>query len=114
MWFLIKTLLSGVVIAFASSLAGRKPVLAGFIIALPLMSILSILFSYLQYRDMQKINQFAQSILVAVPLSLLFFIPFLANKWLKMNFVTTYSLAFACLALGYFFHSLVFKTGGLK
>ena len=109
MWFFTKTLLSGILIAYASWLSGRKPVLAGFIIALPLMSMLSILFSYLEYRDMQKINQFAVSILVAVPLSLSFFIPFILNKWLRMNFVTTYLLAITALTLAYFIHSLIFK-----
>lgn len=109
-WFLTKSLLSGVLIAFASWLAGRKPVLAGFMIALPLMSILSILFSYLEYRDMPKINQFAVSILAAVPLSLSFFVPFLLNRWLKMNFPLTFALALGSVAFAYYVHSLIFKT----
>lgn len=109
MGFLIKTILSGIIIAFASSLAGKKPVLAGFIIALPLMSMLSIFFSYLQYRDMQKINQFAVSIVTAVPLSLFFFVPFIANKWLRMNFLVTYALAIGCLAIAYMVHSMLFN-----
>lgn len=108
-WFIAKTVLSGVIIAGASWLAGRRPVLAGFIIALPLMSILAILFSYLEYRDMGKINQFAVSILTAVPLSLLFFLPFFLNKWIKMNFGLTYVLGVACIALAYFVHHMIFK-----
>ena len=111
MWFFVKTVLSGVVIAFAAWLAGRKPVLAGFIIALPLMSMLSIVFSYLEYRDMAKINQFAVSILAAVPLSLAFFIPFLVNRWFKLGFSLTYGLAVACLALAYLAHNTLFKSG---
>ena len=109
MWFLIKVILSGVVIAFASWLAGKKPILAGFIIALPLMSMLSILFSYWQYRDMAKINEFALSILVAVPLSLAFFIPFLLNRWFHLNFALTYILGIGFLAVAYSFHSLILK-----
>ena len=110
MWFGIKIVLSGILIAYASWLAGRNPVLAGFIIALPLMSMLSILFSYLEYRDMNKINQYAVSILAAVPLSLAFFIPFILNRWLKLNFTLTYGLAVACLALAYLAHSALFKA----
>lgn len=109
MLFGLKVLISSMIIAFASWLAGRKPVLAGFIIALPLASILAIFFSYWQYRDMTKINEFAVSILVAVPLSLAFFIPFILNKWLKMNFLSTFALGIGCLVLAYFVHSLVFK-----
>lgn len=114
MGFIVKAFLSGVVIVFAAWLAGKRPVLAGFIIALPLMSMLSILFSYLEYRDMAKINQYAVSILAAVPLSLTFFIPFLLNRWLKLNFPLTYGLAVALLALAYFAHSAFFKSGAFR
>lgn len=110
MWFLIKILFSAIIIAFASWLAGRRPVLAGFIIALPLMSMLAILFSYAEFKDINKVNQFARSIFIAVPLSLTFFIPFLASKWIKMSFPVTYALAVTCLVLAYFVHSLIFKT----
>jgi len=114
MFFIFKIIVSGFLIAVASWLAGKKPILAGFIIALPLMSMLSILFTYAEYRDMTKINQFATSILVAVPLSLTFFIPFLVNKWLKLNFATTYSLAITCLIAAYFLHAWIFKTNFLR
>jgi hypothetical protein len=110
MIYFLKSLLAGTIIVFAAWLAGKRPVLAGFIIALPLMSMLSILFSYLEHRDMAKINQFAVSIVTAVPLSLAFFIPFLLNRWLKLNFAFTYGLAVACLALAYLAHSALFKS----
>ena len=110
MFFLAKILISATVIAFASWLSGRLSVLAGFIVALPLVSILSILFSYMEYRDMNKVNQFATSILIAVPLSLVFFLPFLLNKWLKMSFALTYVSAIGCLAAAYMLHHLIFKT----
>ncbi len=109
MTFIFKIILSGIVIAFSSWLAGKKPILAGFIIALPLTSILSILFSYWQYRDMEKINEFATSIFIVVPLSLVFFIPFLLNRWLKMNFTTTFLSSLICLAVAYFLATHIFK-----
>ena len=114
MFFLVKILISAILIAFASWFSGRQSILAGFIVALPLISMLSILFSYLEYRDMAKVNQFAVSILAAVPLSLMFFIPFLLNRWLKMNFMLTYFSAIACLAAAYFFHHIIFKTNLLR
>ncbi|MBI1871505.1 MAG: hypothetical protein HYS07_09960 [Chlamydiae bacterium] len=76
MLFIIKILVSSVIIAFTSWLAGKRPVLAGFIIALPLTSMIGLFFSYAEFRNMEKINQFASSIFVAVPLSLVFFYPF--------------------------------------
>ena len=110
MWFFAKVVLSGAIISYASWLSGKKPVLAGFIIALPLMSMLSIFFSYLEHRDMQKINLFAVSILTAVPLSLTFFLPFLLNKWLKLPFFSTYLLGLGGVLLGYALHMFIFKS----
>ena len=108
--FLCKSLVSGFVIAFAAWLSGRKPALAGFLIALPLMSMLSILFSYLQYRDMDKVNEFALSILVGMPLSLAFFLPFVLNRWLKWSFPATYLSALGCLTAAFLLHRLIFKS----
>jgi hypothetical protein len=74
-----------------------------------LVSILSILFVYLESRDMVKVNQFAVSILTAVPLSLLFFVPFLLNKWLKFNFPISFILGIGLLFIGYLIHSAILK-----
>lgn len=108
-FFLFRVIMSAMIITGASWLSGKKPILAGFLIALPLMSILAILFSYLQYRDMNKVNQFADSIFAAVPLSLCFFIPFLLNRWLKMNFVMTFGAGLLFLGIAFFIHSWIFQ-----
>ena len=108
--FIIKVLISAVVIAFTSWLAGAKPGLAGFIVALPLTSALSILISYAEFRDMNKINEFATSILLSVPLSLLFFIQFLLNRWFKMSFPLTFFLAIICVAVAYSIHHIILKS----
>lgn len=110
----LKLILSASLITFSSWLAGKRPVLAGFIIALPLTSILTILFAYYEHRDMQKINQFASSIFLAVPLSLVFFIPFLLNKWIKLSFIPTFMLSLALLAGAYFFATIVLKMDLMK
>ena len=110
MWFVLKVLISSIIIAFCSWLAGRKSFLAGFIVALPLTSILSILYAYLQYKSMEKINQFALSILVSVPLSLLFFVPFVLNRWLKMNFALSFCTGIFLLFVAFLIHHFLFKT----
>ncbi len=109
MWFLGKILISSIIIAFASWLSGQKSFLAGFIVSLPLISILTILFSYLQYRDMERINELTVSILVSVPLSLLFFVPFVLNRWIKMNFSVTFGLGVFLLFVAFLIHRAIFK-----
>lgn len=110
MFFIVKILISAMLIALASTLAGRKPVLAGFIIALPLASMLAILFAYIEHQDMDKLNKFAISIVAAVPLSLTFFIPFLVNKWLKLNFAFSYLAGIFLLTIAYFVHTALLKS----
>lgn len=109
MWFFGKILISALIIAFASWLSGQKSFLAGFIVALPVTSVLTILFSFLQYRDMTKINELSLSILISVPLSLVFFIPFVLNRWLKMNFAVSFGFGILLLFIAFLIHRSIFK-----
>jgi len=105
--FIFKVLLSSVIISLASLLSLKKPALAGFIIALPLISILSIILSYMEHKDLDKTILFAKSILVGIPVSLLFFLPFFFGKSLGLSFFTIYSLGITFLVGGYFVHKFL-------
>ena len=107
MIFFGKVLLAALVIAFASWLSGKKPELSGFIIALPLASILALVFSYLEHKNTESSVIFAKSILVGVPVSYLFFLPFFFAKSLNMNFWLIYGLGILLLIIGYFVHRFI-------
>ena len=85
-WAILKILIAGILISFSSWLAGRRPILAGFVIALPLTSVLALTLNYLEFRDSTKVVTFAKSIFVAVPLSLMFFLPFLFAEKIGLPF----------------------------
>ena len=107
MIFLVKVLLAALVIAFASWLSGKKPELSGFIIALPIASIIAIAFSYLEHKNTENTVIFAKSILVGVPVSYLFFLPFFFAKNFNMNFWLIYGLGIILLLIGYFVHKYI-------
>jgi hypothetical protein len=107
MIFLVKVLLAASVIAFASWLSGKKPELSGFIIALPIASIIAIAFSYLEHKNTENTIIFAKSILVGVPVSYVFFLPFFLAKNLNMNFWLVYGLGIILLVIGYFVHKYI-------
>lgn len=107
MLFVFKMCLSAGVIAFASWLSGKRPELAGFIIALPLVTLLVLPFSFMEYQDAEKTVRFAQSIFIAIPLSLLFFVPFLMAQKLMWNFWALYGAGLILLAAGYFAHKFL-------
>lgn len=103
-WNIIKVLISAMLISFTSWLAGRKPGLAGFILALPLSSMLALAFSYAEFRDPDKASSFAKSIFFAVPLSLAFFVPFLFAERFKVRFEILYISGCILTATSYLLH----------
>ena len=102
-----KIFFSAGVIALSSWLSGKKPELAGFIIALPLMTLLVLPFSHAEYHDTEASVQFARSIFTAIPLSLLFFLPFLFATRLQWGFWPLYLTGAALLVAGYFAHRTI-------
>ena len=102
--FLVKVIFSAIILSFASWLSFKKPILAGFIVSLPLVSLITILFSYAEFKDIDKTVSFAKSIFVGVPISLLFFLPFLFSKQLNLSFSQAYLSGIIILIVGYFIH----------
>lgn len=106
-WMFVKLGVSAGVIAFAAWLSGKRPELAGFLIALPLTTLLALAFSYAEYRDSEASVTFAKSVFVGVPVSLLFFIPFLLAEKFHLAFWHCYVLGLILLIIGYFLHRSV-------
>ena len=105
----LKVTIASIVIVFASWLSGKKPELAGFITALPLVSILAIAFSYIQHHDAATTAQYARSIVIAVPVSWLFFLPFFyIEKW-DIHFWVSFAIGSLLLVVGYFIHQWIMR-----
>lgn len=104
-----KVLMATTVIVFASWLAGKKPHLAGFITALPLVSIIAIAFSYMDHKDVSITASYARSIILAVPISWAFFLPFFFTEKWNLGFWISYFLGLALLVAGYFLHQYILK-----
>ena len=107
MFFIFKVLISALIIAGASWLSGKNPKLAGFIIALPLVTLIVLIFSYVEHKNAIATITFAKSILVGVTVSYLFFIPFFFAKSLNMNFWVIYTIGLVLLILAYFIHKYI-------
>jgi len=99
-WF--KLVLSASMISLSSTLAGRKPELAGWLIALPISSMIALALTQAEFRDTARSVAFARSILVGVPLSLTFFVPFLLAERLKLSFWGLYGMGILFLTAAFF------------
>ena len=103
----IKVIISVSLITIVSHLSGKKTQMAGFLTALPITSMLALALSYYEFKDSELTTEYAKSILYAIPLSLLFFVPFLLQKQLHWNFWLIYGSGILLLGIGFFIHSLI-------
>jgi hypothetical protein len=104
MTFLLNVLVSAVVISFASWLSGRLPSLAGFFVALPLATMLVLPLSFREHGSAESSILLAKSIFIAIPVSLMFFVPFLLAERLSLTFWQAYAFGCAALPVGFFIH----------
>ncbi len=96
----LKLLLSAAVITLASEAARRSPRLGGFIIALPLSSLLALYFLHHDGCDAAKAADFCAEILKMLLPTLLFFLalpPLLRAGW---NFHLAVAASLAAMFLG--------------
>ncbi len=98
--YLIKLTLTLAVILASAEAAKRSPTLGAFIIALPMVSILSMTWLYWDTRDSAKVSAFAREIFYLVPVSLLFFLPFLFEPRTQWPYWLNFGLGLLAMGLG--------------
>ena len=96
--FLVKVFVSALVIAAAVEVAKRDPYWGAVIIALPLTSVLAMSWLYLDTRDNVLLTRFARDIFLIVPVSLVFFLPFLLETRTRLGFVSDILIGIGLLA----------------
>jgi len=97
--YLFKLAISLSIILASAEAAKRSPTVGAFIVALPLVSILSMTWLYWDTRDAAKVGAYAREIFYLVPLSLGFFLPFLFEQRTHWPYWLNFSLGFVTLAL---------------
>lgn len=107
MFYLIfKTILTAVVVVGVSEIAKRSSTFAAMLAALPLTSVLAMMWLYFDTKDSEKIISLSYSIFWLVLPTLLFFImlPFLLKNQLGFWF----SMIASCLVMLIFYLGYVF------
>ena len=103
---LVRTLIAVAVIMAASEFGRRSPRLGGFILSLPLVSMVAMLMSWFRDHDIAAISLFARETLLFVVCGLPFFVPLAFAPQLGLGFwgamATGSILAGAATALGLF------------
>ncbi len=94
-YYVLKVLISSVLIVLISEISKRNGVLAGLLASVPLVSFLAIIWLYVETRDITKIRQLSTDIFWLVLPSLSFFIlfPWLLGKNLRFGWAMLLSTA---------------------
>ncbi|MCG8588356.1 MAG: hypothetical protein MJE66_03620 [Proteobacteria bacterium] len=106
MLFVLNVVISALIISTAAWLSRRAPGLAGFMVAMPVATLIVLPLSYLQHGSSEDTVNLARSILVALPITLGFFVPFLLTERLQLSFWTAYGAGVVLLPAGYVLHRL--------
>ena len=73
-FFFVKVAVSALIIAGVSELAKRMPSLGGLIAAMPLTTLLALIWLYAETGDYQLAHSFTRSVLFAIVPTIFFFI----------------------------------------
>ena len=112
-YYLVKLLLSAVLVVAISEVAKRTGFLGGLIASLPLVSLLAIGWMWFETHDADKIADFSRSVFWFVLPSLLFF---LLLPWLlpKLGFYAALVLACVATAAGYAVMAVALARAGIN
>jgi hypothetical protein len=98
--FIFKALISGILIAAISTVARVSPKWAALLTALPLITFLSMIWIYLENKDLALLHRYTWDVLLwTLPSIIFFFTAIILFKW-RVPFFLTLALATLALAGG--------------
>lgn len=109
MYFLLKTLLTALIVAGVSELSRRFSFISAMLMALPLTSILAFCWIYYETRDAEKIIEMSYSVFWLVIPSLLFFLLLPLLLKLDIKFIPAMLISSATLAIIYSIGAVLYR-----
>lgn len=101
MFFFVKVIVTALLVALVSEISKRSSFFAAVLVSLPLTSLLSFIWIYLESKDLQKISSLSTNVLLMIlPSLVLFLVLPLFIKW-GLNFWLSLSLSCALTAVTY-------------
>ena len=114
MQFLIKTIVSALIIAGVSELGKRFTPLAAVLASLPVTSILAMIWLYRDTGEIQKVAELSSGIFWAVLPSLLFFVVLPSLLKMGVKFGWAMMASSVIMFLGYSLYLVILDKFGLK
>ncbi|MBP7651876.1 DUF3147 family protein [Candidatus Dependentiae bacterium] len=115
MYYLIfKILLSALMIATISEISKRSSLIGGTLASLPLVSLLAIIWMYIETKDIDKISKLSYSIFWLVIPSLSFFLVLPLFLKFKINFYFSLFLSLIVMTALYYLQIFILKKIGVN
>ena len=112
-YYLIKTIITALIIVIVSEVAKRSTFLGAFIISIPLTSLLAFIWLYFDTKDYQKVIDLSYgTILLTIP-SFAFFIILPILLKLKLNFAISILISILGTSILYFLYVFLLKKLGI-
>jgi hypothetical protein len=99
-FFVIKIIISAVVIAFVSEIAKKYTSVGGLIAAMPITTLLTMFWLYFEKKDSLLISNFLYAVIQGVFITFLFFIPCIILLKKGYNFYLSVFISLSILAMG--------------
>ena len=113
-YYIIKVLLSSVVIVAISEISKRSTTMGSILASIPLVSLLAFVWMYIDTKDTVKIADLSQGIFWLVIPSLIFFILFPVLLKKNMEFWLSLGISLTVMIIGYFVMLFVLKKVGIN
>ena len=112
MFNVIKIIISALIIFIASEIAKKDTLVGAIIVSLPMISLLSIIWIYVETRDIERIISFSYSIFSMIIPSLSFFLtlPYFLKK--NISFSISLMLSIVIMIVLYFGLATLYKKIG--
>jgi len=114
LYYVLKIVITTALIVIISEIAKRNTLIGGILASIPLISVLAIIWLYVDTKNTEIISEFSINVFWLVIPSLTFFLtlPFLLHK--GINFYTSISLAIVITIACYYMMILVLKKFGIS
>jgi hypothetical protein len=99
--YIIKIIVSALVIVAVSEIAKRSSFLGGLLASLPIISFMAMIWLYMDTKDAEKVANLSMNIFWLVLPSLLFFITLPLFLKMKVHFVASFAFATAAMLVWY-------------
>jgi len=108
-YLIVKTVLSALIIVGVSEISKRSTLFGGIVASLPLVSILAMIWLYIETKDTAKISKLSYDILWLVIPSLSFFLAFPLLLKFKINFYLSILLSIIIMLIFYYIQLYILK-----